>query len=182
MDKVKRGSLLISQPFLGDPNFERTVILICDHNEEGTFGLVLNQPSDFLLEDVILDYSGIEVPLYYGGPVEHDTLHYIHNNDEITDSVELEKNIFWSGDFEEIKYKLTTGQINPGDIQLFLGYSGWGVGQLDEELKNNSWFVSNNFTDKIFEINNKTLWQSILKGMGGKYKQFAHYPIDPNLN
>jgi putative transcriptional regulator len=179
-----RGDLLISEPFLNDPNFERTVVLICEHNDQGTFGLVLNKKTDLLLDDVLtdpVDYSGV---LNLGGPVEQNTLHFVHRKQQALEgSIELGDGLAWGGNFEQIKLLLSTGQLQEADIQFYLGYSGWAEGQLREELDANSWFVKKGSTQQeVFEMSAEELWKSVLKTMGGKYKVFSNYPVDPRLN
>ena len=180
----KGGDFLISEPFLPDPNFERSVILICENSDEGTFGLVLNKGTDLLLEDVLDEEIPFQGTLNVGGPVEQNTLHFIHRlKVPIEGSVEIGKGLYWSGDFEQIKSMLWTGEAHENEVKFFLGYSGWSEGQLREELDRQSWFVKPGATAKqVFELEVDALWKSILEGMGGKYKVFSNYPIDPRLN
>lgn len=139
--KPTQGDLLIAEPYLGDPNFERSVILLCEDNEKGSFGLVLNQRSNLMLKDAIDDCYA-DIPLYVGGPVEHNTLHYVHRlGNLIPEAVDLGKGLFWSGDFETLKTMINIGKVEEKDIRFFLGYSGWGEGQLDTEMNRNSWIV-----------------------------------------
>ncbi|MHA7100804.1 YqgE/AlgH family protein [Roseivirga pacifica] len=180
----ERGDLLISEPFLNDPNFERTVILICEHNDQGTFGLVMNKLTDLLLSDVMkeeIDFTGL---LNLGGPVEQNTLHFIHRRVQgIEGSIALGEDLFWSGDFEQVKFMLNEGLLKEENIQFYLGYSGWGEGQLRDELDRQSWFIKKQATaHEIFDMEPDELWKSVLKGMGGKYKVFSNYPVDPRLN
>ncbi len=176
------GRLLIAEPFLGDPNFERSVILLCEHTDEGSFGLVMNQLSNLKLQDVIDDIF-MEFPVYVGGPVEYNTLHYVHRlGNLIPDSVELGNNLYWSGDFDAIKTMINIGKIKEDDIRFFLGYSGWGAGQLDSEMKKNSWVVSETEADIVFESSPKEFWRKVLRNMGGSYKVMSNYPTDPRLN
>ena len=178
------GDFLLSEPFLNDPNFERMVILICEHNEEGTFGLILNKLSDLKLDDVLEEKITFPTYLNVGGPVEQNTLHFIHRlNDQIEGSIQLNDDLYWSGDFEQIKFLLNSNLVKEEDIQFYLGYSGWGVGQLRAELDRQSWFVRKGATSQeIFDMESDILWKSILKQMGGKYKVFSNYPVDPRLN
>jgi putative transcriptional regulator len=179
-----KGDLLISEPFLPDPNFKRTVILICAHSKEGTFGLVLNQSSMLHFDDVIEEVDHFPKPLFIGGPVEQNTLHYLHRDGrELEGSEELGNGLFWGGDFEELLQKIELKTINPEDYKFFVGYAGWTAGQLEEEIKEGSWFVAKNATpEQVFDMDPDTLWRSILKEMGGKYKMYSNYPIDPRLN
>jgi putative transcriptional regulator len=180
----KGGDFLISEPFLPDPNFERSVVLICENSHEGTFGLVLNKGTDILLEDVLEETIPFTGTLNVGGPVEQNTLHFIHRLDQpIEGSVEIGKGLYWSGNFEQVKALVLSGAANEDHIKFFLGYSGWSEGQLREELDRQSWFVKPAATVRqVFDLEEEALWQSILKDMGGKYKVFSNYPIDPRLN
>lgn len=179
-----RGDLLISEPFLPDPNFERSVILICENSEEGTFGLVLNKSTDLLLADVMEEDIPFDGTLGVGGPVEQNTLHFIHRLDmPIEGSVSLGAGLYWSGDFEQVKALAREDQLDDRNIKFFLGYSGWSEGQLREELDKQSWFVRRQAThQQLFDQEPDELWKAVLKNMGGKYKVFSNYPVDPRLN
>lgn len=180
----KSGDFLISEPFLPDPNFERTVILVCEHNTEGTFGLVLNKITDLTLNDVMEENFEFLGKLNLGGPVEHNTLHFLHRTDDtIEGSVRLANNLNWGGNFEGIRILIETGRIEEEDIKFFVGYSGWGAGQLREELDRQSWILKPNATSRqVFDMDPDDLWKLILNEMGGKYKVFSNYPSDPRLN
>ncbi len=180
----QNGSLLISEPFLGDPNFERSVVLLCSHNEEeGTFGLVLNRKSNLKLSDVIDIYNdSFDAELSIGGPVQYNTLHYIHKLADLPQAVKLKEDLYWGGDFEMLRTMIDSGIVSTADIKFFLGYSGWTPGQLQEEVDKNVWIVNNNAANKLFNLEADKLWRSILQQMGGKYKVLSNYPLDPRLN
>ncbi|MBX0334682.1 YqgE/AlgH family protein [Pontibacter sp. HSC-14F20] len=183
-NKPQNGSILISEPYLGDPNFERTVVLICSHVEgEGTFGLVLNRQSNLKLSDVVDIYNDtFEAELGIGGPVQYNTLHYVHQIATLPQAVQLNDNLYWGGDFEALRTLIGTGEVKPEDIKFYLGYSGWTPGQLQEEIDKNVWIVNNNAANKLFNLEADTLWRNILRQMGGKYKVLSNYPVDPRLN
>ena len=180
----KKGDLLISEPFLPDPNFERTVIIICQHSEEGSFGFVLNKPSVMKFDEVLEDIVDFGETLYVGGPVQQDTLHFIHRaGDLIEGGVEIANGLYWGGNFETLKILIENKQINPDDFKFFLGYSGWGSGQLQDEIKANSWIIYPQASlRQIFDYEPEKLWREVLKGMGGRFKMFSNYPDDPRLN
>lgn len=176
------GKLLIAEPFLGDNNFERSVVLLCEHSALGSFGLVLNQPSNLQLSDV-MDTVYKEHRLFYGGPVEQNTLHFIHRlGSRIEDSIDLGNGIFWAGNFDTIRLLINTGELNESNVRLFIGYSGWGKSQLDDECNQNSWIVTEANANLIFETPPTKVWREILKQMGGEFKVLANYPTDPRLN
>ncbi len=183
MPEVKKGSILISEPFLNDPNFERSVVLICEHNEDGTFGLVLNRPIEVKLGEVLEEFAGNEKELLIGGPVQQNTLHYIHKlGDEIAGSIELSNGIFWGGNFEQLKFKLISQTLELDKVKFFIGYSGWDYGQLDREIEEKSWFVANLGDNTIFEASAENLWKRVLEIMGGELKLIVNSPSDPRLN
>ncbi|MFN3849231.1 MAG: YqgE/AlgH family protein [Spirosomataceae bacterium] len=180
--KPSKGKLLIAEPFLGDPNFERSVVLLCEHNENGSFGFVLNQQTNLKLEDVIDDVYA-DFPLFLGGPVEQNTLHFIHRLGDIIDgTIDIGNGLFWTGDFDSVRSLLNIGKIKENDIRLFIGYSGWSEGQLESEMKRNSWIVSETDANFIFDTPTDQFWRSVLKRMGGEYKVLSNYPTDPRLN
>jgi putative transcriptional regulator len=181
--RISKGQLLIAEPFLGDPNFERTVTLICEHSPQGTFGLTLNQPADLRLGDVFGEELYADLPLYIGGPVQPDTLHFIHRlGDQVEDTLEIGEGLYWSGDYEQVRTLLNLGKISERDIRFFVGYAGWSAGQLQAEMERDSWIVSQAEPEFLFTTPPEHFWREILKKMNGKYKSLAHYPTDPRLN
>jgi putative transcriptional regulator len=176
------GKLLISEPFMGDDNFERTVILLCEHNENGSFGLILNQEMPLTLLDVISDtYS--EQPIFSGGPVQLDTLHFLHRlGHEVEQTIEVTKGVYWGGNFDYVKTALNYRNQPHADIRLFVGYSGWEAGQLQNEVNRNAWYISEADAALIFDTPTKNVWRETLRRMGGNYRVISNYPTDPRLN
>ncbi len=176
------GKLLIAKPYLGDPNFERSVVLICEHSEEGAFGLVLNQNTSNVLSDFFDDVHA-DIPVGVGGPVENHTLHFLHTRgDTLEGSIQLMEGLYWSGNFEQVKTLVNTGVLKEGDIRFFLGYSGWGEGQLEEELKEEVWVLTDARPDVVFQPDTSQIWRSVLRNLGGNYIIMANSPVDPRLN
>ncbi len=181
--KPEKGKLLISEPFLPDPNFERTIILLCENNSEGSFGFVLNKPSLANVSDVMDDIKDYDSPAMVGGPVQQDTLHYLHRYPGIDDAVEILDGVFWGGNFERVLFLLESKQLPHKDIRFFLGYSGWSAGQLEEELDQDSWIVSDQASEElIFDTEPDAMWKKTLKIMGGRFSVYSNYPKDPRLN
>jgi len=178
------GRLLISEPFLMDPNFKRSVVLVTEHQEEGTVGFILNHSSALLLKDVIPELGDADFSVYLGGPVETDTLHFLHRRpDLITDGQEVGKGIYWGGNFETLKVLIANQAIQASEIKFFMGYSGWGNGQLRMEMKDNTWIVSDEFhPDVVFSDNEENLWREVIINLGPKYAHVSNFPVDPNLN
>lgn len=179
-----QGDLLISEPYLPDPNFERTVIFLCAHDENGSFGLVLNQSTNLKLEEYVDGADGFEARVNVGGPVERDTLHYLHRSEKLASSSRsLGNGIYWGGNFEQIISLINTKELSAQDIIFFVGYAGWASDQLENELKAKSWIVHKNAShEMIFDWSNQSLWKMCLENMGGKYRLMSNYPTDPTLN
>tara|TARA_B110000495_G_C22723251_1_gene424765 strand:+ start:26 stop:616 length:591 start_codon:yes stop_codon:yes gene_type:complete len=178
---IKSGSLILSEPFMLDPSFNRSACFVVSHNKkEGTFGFILNKETGETLSSLL--ETDIDWPIYYGGPVETDTLFFLHNNSfDLKDSIKITDSLFWHGNFEELVSKIRNGEVKQSDIRFFVGYSGWDGGQLRREIIENSWIVSDLENENIFS-DPKNIWNDTLKEMGGIYKEFSNFPIDPNLN
>ncbi|GAC1397317.1 MAG: YqgE/AlgH family protein [Sediminibacterium sp.] len=183
MDPVTPGILLISDPFLKDPNFKRTVVLLCEHQDEGSFGFVLNKTMNLHLNDIVKEAEGLHFQVYDGGPVQKDTLHFLHQRPElVTGGMEVTDGIYWGGDFAEVLSLLRDKRLHPDDIRFFVGYSGWGEGQLNEELALKSWITCEATRKLVFRKNTELVWKEALNELGGEYRQMVNYPIDPQLN
>ncbi|PZR31610.1 MAG: hypothetical protein DI538_20730 [Azospira oryzae] len=178
-----KGKMLVSEPYLADPNFERTLVLLCEHNDEGSFGFVLNKPSIARMGDVLEDLKGLDAPVYIGGPVQQDTLHFIHQCADLEGATEITPGVFWGGNFEGLLVNLDIQKVNVDDVKFFLGYSGWAAGQLEGELKTDSWIVSDRITPElIFETDHQEMWKKALRIMGGRFSVYSNYPADPRDN
>lgn len=180
----EKGDLLISEPYLPDPNFDRTVVFLCEHDENGTFGFVLNNKAQVALNELVDEVGDYSAKLFVGGPVEQNTLHYLHREDGLASSSrEVVPGVYWGGDFNKLTDMMNTRSILPEDVRFYVGYSGWASGQLMDEIKAKSWIVLKGTTpDMIFDWDNQDLWKACLKTMGGKYRLMSNYPKDPRLN
>lgn len=178
-----KGKVLISDPFINDEFFKRSIILLCENNEEGAFGFVLNNYIQIGLPDLIEDLPDFKTRISIGGPVGSDNLYYLHTlGDRISGSIEVTSTISMGGDFSELLTALENHEIQEEEIRFFVGYSGWGVKQLNEELENNSWFVGEATDDELMNTAIDDLWKIILNRMGSNHSIIAKYPEDPNLN
>lgn len=177
------GILLIADPFLKDPNFLRTVVLLCEHTAEGSFGFVLNKQIDNTLDELLNGFEGFKLPVYYGGPVQTDTIHFIHQCPElIPDAYKISDDIYWGGSFETVAALIKNEEIDADKIKFFLGYSGWGTGQLGEEMQEKSWLTVATTNQLTFNTAPAEVWRSSLKHLGGDYEMLVNFPIDPQLN
>jgi putative transcriptional regulator len=186
-DQLRSGILLLSNAELRDPNFRRTVVLLCNHDTDGSFGLTLNRPLDLLASETLDDFTetelGDSMPMYLGGPVDANTVHVLHRyGNLITDSTEIVDGVWWGGDYDEIKSLLKQGRLDPNGIRFYLGYSGWGAGQLDEEMTSNAWYLSFGDAHTVFEEDAEKMWSRVLRKKGGDYAIVATFPQDPQLN
>jgi putative transcriptional regulator len=178
------GKLLISEPFLMDPNFKRSVVLLTQHDDEGTIGFILNHPSALLLKNLIPELENADFPVYIGGPVATDTIHFIHRcYDRLNDGEEIAEGIYWGGNFEALRILIDTSQIDVSEVKFFIGYSGWAAEQLQNELVENTWIVSDQYSqDVVFSDNEEEAWREVIINLGPKYAHVSKFPIDPNLN
>jgi len=180
----KKGYLLIAEPStLGDVSFNRSVVLLAEHNDEGSIGFILNKPLNYTINDLLPEIEA-SFKIYNGGPVEQDNLYFIHNIPEIIpNSIEISNGIYWGGDFETTKHLINTGEINKNNIRFFLGYSGWSVNQLEMEMQENAWIVSeNSLKKKLLSKSSNQFWKEKIIEQGGEYVLFSNAPENPMLN
>lgn len=180
----KKGNLLIAEPsIIGDMSFNRSIVLLADHSQEGSIGFILNKPLDFTLGDIIPNINS-DFKIYNGGPVEQDNLYFIHKvPDLIPNSIEISLGIYWGGDFDYVAQLISEGKLTEEDIKFFLGYSGWSADQLLSELKSNSWVITENIYKKsIIEKDNETFWKEKMLELGGEYSIWSNAPENPSFN
>ncbi len=186
--KPSSGTILVSEPFLKDFYFTRSVILLAEHSEDGTFGLILNKPTNLKLSETLNNGSftiseEFDNNIFLGGPVKTDSLYFIHTrNDLIENSVKILEGIYWGGNIDTVKHLIQQRILTKDDIRFYIGYSGWDPKQLDEELKEHTWVVTQ--TDANFLLKNppELLWKKAVKILGKDYSEWTNYPIDPQLN
>lgn len=181
----RAASLLVSEPFMLDPNFKRSVVLLCEHDDtDGTLGFILNQPDVLTLGDVLADLSEAPFRLFIGGPVGRDTLHFVHKcYDRLNSGIELANGVYWGGNFEALRLLIQRKEIGEDEIKFFMGYSGWSPGQLDQELQENTWMVSSSYhPDIVFENDEENLWREAIVNLGPKYAHVAKFPQNPMWN
>jgi len=183
MESPAPGVLLIADPFLKDPNFMRTVVMLCDHQQEGSFGFVLNKSYEYTLNELVTGLDDLVIPVYYGGPVQMDTVHFLHQYpDKIPGGFEITDGVYWGGDFEVTIELIRSGDINPSKIRFYIGYSGWSSGQLADEMNEKSWLSVKGTRNIVFHKKTDEIWREALRHLGGDYEMLANYPIDPQLN
>ena len=178
----QKGRVLISEPFLDDYYFKRSIVLLTEHNQEGSIGFVINNPVEVNLNELLPDFPDIKANVSLGGPVSTDSIQFIHTlGDLILQSVNIKPGLYWGGNFEQLKTLLQSDQIRKEDILFFIGYSGWSPNQLENELSHNSWIVAELSTEAIMSYN-RDIWKHTLNAMGEKHKRWANFPDNPGLN
>lgn len=183
-DKIpEKGKILISEPFLPDSFFNRSIVYLTDHNPQGSVGFILNKKLDLTVSSAITGFRGWNENLSMGGPVSPDTLHYLHNlGDLIPKSVPVDGNIFWGGDIDFIRQLVKSGKILQSQIRFFLGYSGWSAGQLEKELNENSWVIARVKSDIVLDNKGDDTWKRVLRSFNNKYRMWADFPDSPEMN
>ncbi len=177
------GKILLAEPLMQDPYFSRSVILIVDNNETGAFGLILNNPTDFSIQDLDPTLVNAKTTIYWGGPVEEGSLFFIHTlGNLIPDSHAVANGIYCGGNWEIIKEMIDDNILNEQNFRLFLGYSGWTEKQLDDEINRKSWVVSQIDSKMIFETPSKELWNASVTKLGNQYVHWMHIPESPEFN
>ncbi len=179
---VGSGDILIAEPFLEGKYFSRSVVYITEHDEKGSIGFVLNKPMYYDTSDLVSELEGIHFPVYVGGPVEQNQLYYLHTHAELPNALPIADGIYWGGDFGHLAYSLKEGDILPGEIRFFAGYSGWECGQLKNEIDENSWMVGRITARHLFDTSYDELWEKSMESLGGKHKIWANFPENPVMN
>lgn len=183
MEEIRPGKILIADPFLKDSNFARTVVFLCEHKAEGSFGFVLNKHYQHTIGELMYDLEGCNFPVYYGGPVQPDTLHFLHRSPGlIPGGVQITEDVYWGGEFNLAASLVKQNKISTYNIRFYLGYSGWTEGQLNAEMAEKSWVLAEGTSQLVFHRNIEEIWKDALRQKGGQYAQFIHYPTDPQLN
>ncbi|HEY0977092.1 MAG TPA: YqgE/AlgH family protein [Flavobacteriales bacterium] len=178
-----RGRLLVSEPYLADPYFRRTVVLLCAHDDEGSFGFVLNRYIDMDVSDLMENMPPITSRVSIGGPVQSGNLYYLHTfGQRVEGSVEVIDGIHMGGDFEQLRAILATDPKLAKHVRFFVGYSGWGHEQLQKELQEKAWLISPADKRRVMNTRLNDLWADTLRGMGKAYAPLANFPDDPSQN
>jgi putative transcriptional regulator len=180
----EKGKLLISDPFLDDDYFRRSLIYLCEFNKEGSFGFVVNNFISINLHDLDESFPEIETQISLGGPMEINSLYFIHTlGDKIRNSLLIDENIYLGGDFQQLSEFIKQDESIVKNVRFFIGYSGWGANQLETEIRNNTWIVSEiSSSSMLFGSRSKLTWKRFMYDLGGKFKIISKFPIDPRDN
>ena len=180
--KLNKGKLLISQPLINDEFFHNSVVFLSEYSNEGVVGFIVNKPLSFDIRDLIDGFPKFNTTIFYGGPVETDSLYFIHRVPEkIIGSEHVTKDLYLGGNLNQVKNLINQGELDSRDIRFFLGYSGWGKEQLDEEIILESWLVDET-EDSFFDWDIMRLWKDRLKNQGKEFQLWDNAPKDIKLN
>ena len=178
-----RGKILISEPFLCDATFGRSVVLLVDHTSEGSMGLIMNKQLPLLVNDVVKEFKYLEdIPLYKGGPIGTDTLFYLHTLSQLPGALPVSNGLYLNGDFDALKKHILQGNEINGKVRFFLGYSGWECEQLIQEIKENTWIIAKEDPSYLLDGEVKDMWKNALGKLGSKYETWSLLHQGPSLN
>jgi putative transcriptional regulator len=180
--KPQQGIILISEPSLRDFYFRQSIVLLAEHNTEGSFGIIINKPIETKLNEILKDFPEFNAPVFLGGPVKTDSIFFLHTREDVEDSLEIMKGLYWGGNIEVIREMINLGQIRENEIRFYIGYAGWDPSQLDREIKEKSWILSHTTVAEVIDPNPENLWRTHLKNMGKDYALWSNFPVDPSFN
>lgn len=179
----QKGRILIAEPFLSGNYFNRSVVLLVAYSEKGAVGFILNKQVEFPIQEAFADFPDFETDVYLGGPVSTDSIYFIHKmGKKIPGSIHVLGDLYWGGDFDAIKREIRLGSIHPSEIRFFLGYSGWDAGQLESELKEDSWLVTDVEEQLVMGNHDEDSWFNFVKRAGSRYSVWENFPQNPALN
>ncbi len=180
---AEKGRILISEPFLSDSYFRRSIVYLTEHNEEGSLGFVLNKPLEINISEIVDDFPKSDFTISVGGPVSNNTVHYIHTlGPRVPESVKVSDGIYWGGDFDILKELISAAMVKPHELRFFLGYAGWSANQLEGEMEENAWLVGKISPRTVMQGVDSEFWSRTLERYNNKYKAWANFPEDPGLN
>ena len=176
------GNILVAEPFMQDDYFKRSVVFLCENNEAGTVGFILNEKLNIELNDLFNEPLPFNAQLFMGGPVEAQNLFFIHTCPDLEDAIEIKDGLYWSGDFEQLKEYMLIGKVQSHQIRFFLGYSGWDKQQFVDELTAENWLIGSIEQHELFDLESDEFWKSQMRKLGKEQALMANFPDDPSLN
>lgn len=179
----QKGRILIAEPFLKGRYFRRSIVLLAEYTDQGAVGFVLNKPVHLSLSDVLVNFPVFEADVFVGGPVDTNRIYFMHTLSHlIPNSLHIKDNLYWGGDFEALRQLIEEKRIHTSQIRFFAGYSGWDAGQLEREINEDSWMVSELNVASIMNVEDLNVWEKSLRTLGGKYRMWSNFPENPSLN
>ena len=179
-NQIQSGTILISKPFMEDKRFEKSIILIVEHNKNGTIGFVINKETSVNIHELISNFPEVNIKIKDGGPVEKNSVFFIHTYpDLINNCAKIKDGVFWGGELKDVVKGIQNQEITSDEIAFFIGYVGWEEGQLEYEIKEGSWIIHQL---NLSKFNQKIDWSSLLIEVNKEYKIWATAPSDFHLN
>lgn len=181
--QLKKGSVLIASPEIEVSLFSRSVILLCEHSQAGSFGLILNKPLHVDIPEEILDMKNMvnsSIFIRAGGPIQPNQMMLLHDQKDVASTLNVCENVFLGGDLEFLQDAMASP--SGPSIMLCFGYAGWGPGLLEREYLNGAWILSQGSHDYIFKVPSDALWRQALRDKGGKYTTLSLIPENLDLN
>jgi putative transcriptional regulator len=179
----QKGRVLIAEPFLPGNYFNRSVILLVAYSDKGAVGFILNKKVELAIHDILPGFPYFEGAVYLGGPVSTDSVYFIHKlGKNLPGSIQVMENLYWGGDFEVLKQLIAEGRLNASDIRFFVGYSGWDSGQLEREIKEDSWLVNDVDEETVMRNLHHASWADFVRRVGQRYTLWENFPENPAMN
>lgn len=178
--KVKPGNIILSQGFWNDEVLQRSVILIIEHDENGSFGIILNKESNLQVSEAL---PGLEDNdrLLFGGPINTKMISFVHQQKNLDKAIRITEEIYWGGNIRQMECLINSKEISPHEIKFFAGYLVWAPGMLEQEMTEKKWWVENITITEILQVKNYDLWASKLIQQENMYGVLYAVP-DPCLN
>lgn len=178
-----QGQILIAHPLLYDGFFNRSVVYLTNHGEEGALGFCMNFKTQFVLRDVRPQVVNGNFPIFEGGPVAKNQLFFLHTlGHDLPDAIHVSNNIFFGGDFNQLLHQIEHGKVKSNEVRFFAGYSGWSDMQLEGEIENRHWLINTPSDAGFFTNQPEELWGIQLAEVKGSYSIFADFGSDPSMN
>jgi len=181
---VHAGCLLVANPTLRDPNFSRTVVLLCEHGDEGSMGVIVNRPTEHTLSEAITGMpEDASQRLYWGGPVQPHLVLALHRDArDAPNTAPVAAGMALGTDHEALIHLLMTLPDPAHHVRVYSGYAGWAEGQLEAEMRQRSWIVSKADAGLVFDIEPDQVWERALASLGPRFAYLATMPSDPRVN
>lgn len=180
--KPEQGMILVSEPFNSDRFFQRSVVLLLEHNKSGTVGLILNKPTNHKMSEISEKFNNFDSDLLMGGPVSNENIYYIHTlGKSVPGSTLIKDNLYMGGNFDIIQLMISGGTVKENQVKFFAGYSGWASGQLQNELSKNFWLVTDIDVRTIMNYDKK-IWGKTVNKLSEEYRAWANFPENPIFN
>ena len=179
---IKKGAILLARPSLSLDIFNRSIVIIAEHSNEGSLGFIINKPSRLPIHIFLSQINSNQI-VFEGGPVQKEQIFYLHHRpDLITDSLHIQDNMYWSGNFDDLCNAISENIIDESEIKFCLGYCGWEANQLENELSNKEWEILDEENINVLNHWENDLWKNSLKKLGGENLIWLNTPLDPFMN